>query len=296
VPRDRLCFIEYIDLAQIDVHRIRGQIGRTAMLETPRLSALAFFVAVTFGAISPSMPIAFAQDRVTVFAAASLQNAVDAITDAWAQDGHEPAVVSYAGSSALARQIEDGAPADIFISADLDWMEHLSGLGLTRQETETSLLGNRLVLVAPADSTVEIAIEPGFGLAAALDGGRLAMADVEAVPAGRYGRAALEALGVWEQVRPLVAQSENVRAALNFVALGEAPLGIVYETDAVAEPAVRVVGIFPEGSHPPIVYPAALLASSDNAGAEALFDFLRSDRARALFEEQGFTVLIDPQD
>jgi molybdate transport system substrate-binding protein len=258
-----------------------------------RPAALAVIVAATFGAIFPLMQVASAQERVTVFAAASLQNAVDAVNDAWTQDGHEAAVVSYAGSSALARQIGDGAPADILISADLDWMEHLSGLGLTRQETETRLLGNRLVLVAPADSAVEIAIEPGFGLAAAIEGERLAMADVEAVPAGRYGKAALEELGVWEEVRPLVAQSENVRAALNFVALGEAPLGIVYETDAVAEPAVRVVGIFPEGSHPPIVYPAALLASSDNAAAEAFFDFMRSDRARALFEEQGFTVLID---
>jgi molybdate transport system substrate-binding protein len=232
-----------------------------------------------------------AQEPVTIFAAASLKTALDAISESWSQEEGRQATVSYAGSSALARQIEEGAPADLFISADLDWMAYLADRDLIDTASERRLLGNRIVLVAPADSSVELSIEPGFDLAGALGDGRLAMANIDAVPAGRYGKAAHEALGVWDAVADKVAQAENVRAALQFVALGEAPLGIVYQTDATAEPGVRVVGTFPEDSHEPIIYPAALTADSANPDAAAFLDYLQGDAARAIFEEQGFTVL-----
>ena len=232
-----------------------------------------------------------AQEPVTVFGAASLKTALDAISESWSQEEGRQATVSYAGSSALARQIEEGAPADLFISADLDWMAYLAERNLVDSASERRLLGNRIVLVAPADSSVDLSIAPGFDLAGALGDGRLAMANIDAVPAGRYGKAALETLGVWDGVADKVAQAENVRAALQFVALGEAPLGIVYQTDATAEPGVRVVGTFPEDSHEPIIYPAALTAASANPDAAAFLDYLQGDAARAIFEEQGFTVL-----
>ncbi len=232
-----------------------------------------------------------AQEPVTVFGAASLKTALDAISESWSQEEGRQATVSYAGSSALARQIEEGAPADLFISADLDWMAYLAERNLVDSASERRLLGNRIVLVAPADSSVDLSIAPGFDLAGALGDGRLAMANIDAVPAGRYGKAALETLGVWDGVADKVAQAENVRAALQFVALGEAPLGIVYQTDATVEPGVRVVGTFPEDSHEPIIYPAALTAASANPDAAAFLDYLQGDAARAIFEEQGFTVL-----
>ncbi len=232
-----------------------------------------------------------AQEPVTVFAAASLKTALDAINESWSQEEGRQATVSYAGSSALAKQIEEGAPADLFISADFDWMAYLADRDLIDTASERHLLGNRIVLVAPADSSVELSIEPGFDLAGALGDGRLAMANIDAVPAGRYGKAALESLGVWDGVADKVAQAENVRVALQFVALGEAPLGIVYRTDATAEPGVRVVGTFPEDSHEPIIYPAALTADSANPEAAAFLDYLQGGTARAIFEEQGFTVL-----
>lgn len=232
-----------------------------------------------------------AQEPVTIFAAASLKTALDDISAAWSEETGKATNISYAGSSALARQIEEGAPADVFISADLDWMAYLSERGLIDTASERQLLGNRIVLVAPADSTVELAIVPDFDLVGALGDGRLAMANVEAVPAGRYGKAALETLGVWDSVSDKVAQAENVRAALQLVALGEAPLGIVYQTDATAEPRVRVVATFPKDSHEPIIYPAARIAGSGNADAGAFLDYLQGDAARAIFEDQGFTVL-----
>ena len=249
------------------------------------------FLAVVAIALSVFALPARAQEPVTVFAAASLKNALDAINAAWSQQEGKEAMISYAGSSALARQIEEGAPADLFISADLDWMTYLAERDLIQTESERRLLGNRIVLVAQAGSTVELAIAPGFDLAGALDDGRLAMANIDAVPAGRYGKAALETLGVWDDVADKVAQAENVRAALQFVALGEAPLGIVYQTDATVEPGVRVVGTFPEDSHEPIIYPAALTADSANPEAAAFLDYLQGDEARGIFEEQGFTVL-----
>ncbi|MBX3578698.1 MAG: molybdate ABC transporter substrate-binding protein [Rhizobiaceae bacterium] len=237
--------------------------------------------------------LAAAADPV-VFAAASLKNALDAVNAAWKEESGKSATISYAASSALAKQIEEGAPADIFVSADLDWMTYLSERKLTKPATEVQLLGNRIVLVAPADSDVEATIEPGFDLAGLLKGGKLAMADVKAVPAGKYGKAALEALGVWASVEGSVAQAENVRAALALVATGEAELGIVYRTDARAEPKVAVVDILPEDTHPAIVYPAALTAASANADAAAFLTFLQSAKARTIFEDQGFSVLTPP--
>lgn len=227
-----------------------------------------------------------------VFAAASLRNALDAVAARYhAETGHSVSI-SYAGSSALARQIEQAAPADIFISADLKWMDYLEGKKLIRSETRVTLLGNRLVLVAPKDSSVSIVIEPGMKLAEALGSdGRLAMAGTEAVPAGRYGKAALSHLGVWDSVADHVVEADNVRGALAFVARDEAPLGIVYATDAAAEPAVKVVGTFPEDSHPPIRYPAAILAGSSSGEAADFFAFLGSAKAREAFEAEGFTVL-----
>jgi molybdate transport system substrate-binding protein len=232
-----------------------------------------------------------AQEKVTVFAAASLKNALDAVNAACEADVGEAATVSYAASSALAKQIEEGAPADVFMSADLDWMKYLSDRNLIKVDTETQLLGNGIVLVAPADSKVETTIAENFDLAGLLGDGRLAMGDVKAVPAGKYGKAALESLGVWASVERKVAQAENVRAALKLVSTGEAPLGIVYKTDAVADPKVKVVGAFPESSHPPIVYPVAQTAGSKNAETPAFLKCLRSAKAKEIFEAQGFVVL-----
>lgn len=242
---------------------------------------------------STTAPV-LAQDTVTVFAAASLRNALDEINTACEADVGEKATVSYAASSALARQIEEGAPADIFISADLAWMSYLSERNFTRKDTEVKLLGNRIVLIAPGDSAAAAEIAPGFDLAGLLGDGRLAMANIEAVPAGKYGKAALEHLGVWASVAAGVAQAENARAALALVSTGEAPLGIVYRTDAAADPKVRIVATFPEDTHPPIVYPAALTAASGDAEAPAFLRCLQSTKAKDLFEKHGFSVLVPP--
>lgn len=226
---------------------------------------------------------------VTVFAAASLRTALESVAADWsAATGHRVRS-SYAASSALAKQIALGAPADIFVSSDLAWMDYLQERGLIAPETRRTLFGNRLVLVAPAGRAPDLAIAPAFDLAGALEGGRLAIANVESVPAGRYGKAALESLGVWASVVPHLAQAENVRVALALVARGEAPLGIVYATDAADEPAVAVVGTFPADSHPPILYPAALTAASTSPAARALLDHLLSPAAAAEFLAQGFT-------
>src|SRR5205823_3284636 len=188
-----------------------------------------------------------------VFAAASLKNVLDAINDAWRRETRKHATIAYAASSTLAKQIENGAPADLFISADRDWMDYLEQRKLIEPKSRTDLLGNRLVLIAPKDSRADFVIRPGFDIAGTLGGGRLAMADPAAVPAGFYGKAALETLGVWSSIANRIAAAENVRAALLLVARGEAPLGIVYQTDAAAEPGVRIVAAFPADTHPPIV-------------------------------------------
>jgi molybdate transport system substrate-binding protein len=233
-----------------------------------------------------------AADNVVVFAAASLKNALDEVNAAWTADTGKQAMISYAASSALARQIEAAAAADVFISADLQWMKYLAEKNLIKSGSEVHLLGNRLVLIAPKESDVEAAIAPGFPLDKLMGEGRLAMGDVKAVPAGRYGKAALEALGVWAAVEAKVAQSENVRAALKLVATVEAALGIVYRTDANAEPAVKVLDTFPESTHEPIIYPAALTASSHHPDAAEFLSYLQSARAKALFEKQGFSFLV----
>lgn len=232
---------------------------------------------------------------ITVFAAASLKTALDQIAAAWSAETGDRANVAYAGSSALARQIEQGAPADVFISASEDWMDALAAGGHIRDQTRRDLLGNTLVLVAHAEAgngeAGPVRIAPGFDLAGLLGDGRLAMALVDGVPAGVYGKAALTSLGVWDAVAPKVAQADNVRAALALVATGEAPMGIVYRTDAAAEGGVTVVGTFPADSHPPIVYPAAVTAESAQPDAAGAFlDYLSGEAARAVFAAQGFAT------
>jgi molybdate transport system substrate-binding protein len=236
---------------------------------------------------------AWAQSNLVVFAAASLKNALDEIAATWSKDTGKPAPkISYAASPALAKQLEQGAPADLFISADLDWMDYAAGKNLIKADSRFNLLGNKIVLIVPKDSKTTTLALKGADLAKVLAGGRLSMANVDAVPAGKYGKAALEKLGAWNDVKNSIAQAENVRAALLLVARGEAPLGIVYSTDAASEPNVKIVATFPEDSHPPIIYPAALTNDSKSADAKAFLDFLRSAKARTSFEKQGFTVLV----
>ncbi len=241
------------------------------------------------------VPASFAADRsVTVFAAASLKNAVDDINAAFTRQTRIRVVASYAASSALIKQIENGAPADVFASADLDWMDYGAQRKLIRDDTRVNLLGNRLVLIAPADSKVgNVTIGPGLDLAKLAGDGRIVTGDVRAVPVGKYAKAALEQLGAWTASEPRLAMTENVRAALTLVARGEAALGIVYETDARIEPKVKIVGTFPAASHPPIVYPVALTANARLDAAQYLA-FLRSQAAKAVFETYGFTFLIRP--
>ncbi|RVL66016.1 molybdate ABC transporter substrate-binding protein [Sinorhizobium meliloti] len=232
-----------------------------------------------------------AAEKVTVFAAASLKNALDAINGEWLKQTGKEAIVSYAASSALAKQIEQGAPADVFISADLAWMDYLADKKLIKADTRSNLLGNRIVLVSGKSDAPAVEIEPGLDLAGLLGDGRLAMGAVDSVPAGKYGKAALEKLGLWPNVAGKVAGAESVRAALLLVSRGEAPYGIVYRTDAAADANVKVVGTFPEDSHPPIIYPVAITADSRNADAAAYLEFVRSPEAAALFQAEGFTVL-----
>jgi molybdate transport system substrate-binding protein len=234
-------------------------------------------------------PAAHAQGAL-VFAAASLKEALDEVAGSFALGRAGRVDVSYAASGALARQIERGAPADLFISADTDWIDYVEQRGLAVSGTRRNLLANDLVLIAPAASQVKVKLSPGADLAAALGKGRLAMADPGSVPAGKYGRAALTSLGAWKGVEARVAPSENVRAALALVARGEAPLGIVYRTDALAEKGVRIVDTFPAASHPAIVYPVVLLKRSSSPVARAFEGYLASPDARAIFERHGFRL------
>jgi molybdate transport system substrate-binding protein len=223
-----------------------------------------------------------------VLAAASLQESLSAAADAFAAQGNARPVVSFGASSALGRQIGAGAPADMFISADAAWMDTLAANKLIQPASRATLVTNRLVLVAPAARPLKLDIKPGFALAAALGDGKLAMADPDSVPAGKYGKAALTSLGVWTAVEPKVVRGENVRAALAFVSRGAARAGIVYATDARADPGVTVTGVFPANSHPPIAYPLAILARSTNPGAVKFAAFLRSDAGNAIFRRYGF--------
>lgn len=225
-----------------------------------------------------------------VLAAASLQEALGDAARAWEAKRNPAPVLSFAASSALARQIEAGAPADLFISADEEWMDHVAGRQRIRPGSRATFLTNQLVLVAPVKSTARLSIARNFPLARALGRGRLAMADPDSVPAGKYGRAALSALGVWRGVEGRVARAENVRAALALVERGEAPFGIVYATDARASAKVRIVGIFPANTHRPITYPIATLKTSTNKGTEAFRRFLLSREGKAIFARRGFVV------
>lgn len=223
-----------------------------------------------------------------VLAAASLQESLTEAAAEWQRRGHERPILSFAASSALARQIQSGAPADIFVSADEPWMDSVEKAGLLRPATRKPLLRSRLALIAPRASTARIAIGPAMPLGRALGDGRLALADPDAVPAGRYARAALEKLRVWPDVSRRIARAENVRAALALVERGEAPFGIVYSTDARASAKVRLVGLFPANSHPPIVYPIATLKTARSADAEPFRRFLVSPSGRAIFARYGF--------
>ncbi len=234
-------------------------------------------------------------DDITVFAAASLKTALDAVAADWKATTGDAVSISYGGTSALARQIQQGAPADIFVSSSSDWMNVLAEGGMIQAETRRDLFGNTLVLVAHDATLPPVQIGPDLDLAGLLAGGKLSMALVDSVPAGQYGKAALEHLGLWPSVKANVVQSENVRAALSLVALGEAPLGIVYGSDAIADDgaddAVTVIGTFPTDSHPVITFPAAMVANSDTPGAAAFLDHLSSDAADAIFAAQGFLIL-----
>lgn len=248
---------------------------------------LILFIALCLAALSPASA---REPGPLVLAAASLQESLSDAAGAWAARGHAKPVLSFAASSALARQIGSGAPADLFISADEPWMDDVAARGLIVPGTRKSFLSNRLVLIAPASSRIRLVIGPDFPLVQTLGSGRLAMADPDAVPAGKYGKAALESLGVWRSVAGKVARGENVRAALALVERGEAPLGIVYATDAKASARVRVVGVFPAGSHPPITYPIARLKASTHPDAEAFRRFLLSGAGKAIFARYGFAA------
>lgn len=250
------------------------------------------FSALLLIAVSLASTAARAQDDagLTVFAAASLKEALDEAAAAYRRQTGVPVRVSYAASSALARQIEQGAPADVFFSADLEWMDYLQQRNRLDVATRRSLLGNRLVLIAPRASKAQVDLKRPATLLAALGDGRLAVGQTRTVPAGKYAKASLESLSLWNGVRPRLAESESVRAALMLVARGETPLGIVYASDAKAEPDVRVVATFPEDSHPPIVYPVAALRGARAAQAARFVQWLASPAADALFTKRGFAV------
>ena len=240
-------------------------------------------------ALSLTLAAGARAEAPVVFAAASLKNALDEVASRYAANTSTKPAIAYAASSALARQIENGAPAQVFISADRDWMDYLDKKGLLQPGTRHDLLGNRLVLIAPAKQPVRLQPAPNFRIADVLKGQRIALADPASVPAGKYAKAALEKLGVWRQLSGHVAAAENVRAALALVARGEAPLGVVYRTDAAVEPGVVVAGVFPDGTHPPIVYPAAALKGAKPEGL-AFLRFLGGAAAKRIFEKYGFAV------
>ena len=249
------------------------------------LALLAATVLMTFAAACSKE---HADAGPVVLAAASLQEALDQAADKWAERGHPRPVLSFAGTPALARQIEAGAPGDIFIAADEQWMDEVAGKGLVQPRSRATFAANSLVLIAPDSSDVELDPVPGMQLVAALGKGRLAMADPDAVPAGRYARQALSSLNVWRDAAGRTTRSENVRAALALVARGEAPLGIVYRSDAHASPDVRIVAAFPQASHIPITYPFAILQTSQHPDAPKLRDFLLSNDVQDILSAHGF--------
>ena len=256
-----------------------------------RLILFACAAGVLAGAPLPAQ----AQEKtLTVFAAASLKNALDDVNAAFTKQSGTRVVTSYAASSALAKQVEQGAPADVFASADLDWMDYSAQKKTIRDDTRVNLLGNKLVLIAPKDSkTDKVEIGPGFDLAKLLGDGRIATGEVTSVPVGKYAKSALEKLGIWASVEKKFAMADNVRAALALVARGDAALGIVYQTDAKVEPGVKIAGAFPADSHAAIGYPVAATATASPETA-AYLAFLRDGTAKAMFERYGFTFLVRP--
>jgi molybdate transport system substrate-binding protein len=246
----------------------------------------ACLAAATFGLL----PVMAQAADVTMFAAASLTDALQTIGQTYKAKTGQTVVFSFASSSVLAKQIEASKGADIFMSADTDWMDYLDSRGLIAHDTRKNLLGNHLVLIAPADSSVSLAIAPHFDIVGALHGGRLAVADPDSVPAGKYARSALTSLGVWNAVADHLVQAENVRVALAYVARGEAPLGVVYSTDAQSESKVKTVGVFPDNTHAPILYPVALTKDA-SAGAKDFLAYLSSADARAVFAKGRFVIL-----
>jgi molybdate transport system substrate-binding protein len=257
-----------------------------------RLASYLLALSILFGS---NYSAALAEDKsLTVFAAASMKNALDDIDAAYTAKTGVKIVVSYAASSTLAKQIEQGAPADIFTSADTDWMDYAVARKIINEPTRVNLLGNSIVLIAPKDSRIDnVSIGQGFDLAKLAGDGRIATGDVKSVPIGKYAKAALEKLGAWQAAEPKFAMAESVRAALTLVARGEAALGIVYSTDAKVEPGVKVVGTFPADSHPTIIYPVAATATAKPEAADYLV-FLRSSTAKAIFEKYGFKFLLSP--
>jgi molybdate transport system substrate-binding protein len=286
---DRVCSTLYTAIYYAVVRAAAAGEAMMSMRSRPvRAAAAAACLGLAMSLAAEGAP----QAKITVFAAASLKEALDTQVARFETGRADKVVVSYGGSNALARQIEAGAPADVFLSADVDWMDYLQARGLIVPATRVDLLANRLVLIAPAASTLALKIAPGFALASALGSGRLALANPDSVPAGRYAKAALSALKVWSSVAGRTARTENVRAALTLVARGEAPCGIVYSTDALAEPRVRVLDTFPARTHPPIVYPAVVVARSDvPAEAKAFVAYLASEPALATWRRYGFRPL-----
>ncbi|MGH8503282.1 MAG: molybdate ABC transporter substrate-binding protein [Gammaproteobacteria bacterium] len=253
-----------------------------------KLTAAIFCALTAFGATCANGALA---DDVLVFAASSLSDALGAVVARYGKHSDDRVVASFASSSALARQIESGAPADIYVSADMLWMDYLEKRDLIRAGTRTDLLSNRLVLIAPADSAVKpVDIAAGFPMVELLGNGPLAMGDPAHVPAGLYGKQALKSLHIWSQVNSKVAGAGDVRAALALVASGEAPLGIVYQTDARAENNVKTIGTFPASTHSPIVYPAAVVAPTESPEAQAFYGYMLSNEAREMFQQYGFLM------
>lgn len=236
-----------------------------------------------------SLSLSFAGE-LRVFAAASLKNALDNIAADWHAKTGDDVLLTFASSSAVAKQIENGAPADIFVSADLGWMDYLEKDGDIKPETRVNLVGNALVLIGSADDERSVSVDAGFDLASALDGGRLAVGATESVPAGRYAKAALTSLGLWDSVKDHLAEAENVRAALALVSRGEAPLGIVYSTDAKVDTGVKVLSAFPQSSYPPIIYPAAVVKTSTAEDAADFIRYMQGEEAQKRFHDAGFTA------
>jgi molybdate transport system substrate-binding protein len=257
-----------------------------------RLAGFFAVLAILHGSVA--LPASAQDTNLTVFAAASMKNALDDVDAAYTARTGVHIIASYAASSALAKQIEQGAPADIFVSADTDWMNYATARKAINEPSRVNLLGNSIVLIAPKDSILDkVSIGQGFDLAKLAGNGKIATGDVNAVPVGKYAKAALEKLGAWQAAEPKFAMAESVRAALTLVARGEAALGIVYSTDARIEPGVKIVGTFPADSHPPIIYPVAATTAAKSEAASYLA-FLRSSAAKAIFEKYGFSFLVSP--